>query len=153
MIRIAVILLILGLFFFCIEGFIPGFGFFGITGFILVLSSAVYSALCLPYGYYIASGELLLIVGGGAFVLNYIKRNKDSIPVILSETLNEDTDITDYNRYVGMKAKTKTPLKPFGYIEIDGEYIEAYAENTFISGGKEVVCKYVNDGKLYVRQV
>jgi membrane-bound serine protease (ClpP class) len=116
------------------------------------VSSAVYSVFFVPNGYIIAGGETLLVVGVCIFVYCYYKSHKNTMRVILNETLNEDTDKTDFEQYVGKTGTVKTPMRPFGNIEIDGEFVEAYAEKGYIQSGKKVVCRYVKEGKLYVRE-
>ncbi len=148
----ALVLLFLGILFLVIEAFIPGFGFFGAGGLLLIFGSAVYSVIYLPYGFIIAGGEVLLIVGVCIFIVSYYKKHHDTMAVILNETLDEDKDKVDFGKYVGKTGVVKTPLKPFGNIEIDGEFVEAYAENEFIATGKTVVCKSASKGKLYVRE-
>jgi membrane-bound serine protease (ClpP class) len=153
MLHIAVALLVFGVVFLLIEAFVPGFGFFGISGTVLIVCSALYSAFFVPDGYVIAGGEALLVVGVCIFVCFYYKSHKNTMRVILNETLNEDTDKTDFECYIGKTGVVKTPMRPFGNVEIDGEYVEAYAEKGYIQSGKTVVCRYVKEGKLYVREV
>jgi membrane-bound serine protease (ClpP class) len=149
----ALLLLFLGILFLVIEAFIPGFGFFGAGGLLLIVGSAVYSAVYLPYGIVIACGEVLLIIGIVIFIVSYYKKHHNTMAVILNETLNEDKDKEDFGKYIGKTGVVKTPLKPFGNIEIDGEFVEAYAENEFIAQGKTVICKTTSNGKLFVREV
>lgn len=152
MIWLSVGLLLVGLTFLVIEGCIPGFGFFGIMGFLLITASAVYSMLFLPYGQYVALGEILVIVGLALVTFKILKKNKEKLPVILHESLAEDNDKPDYVKYIGKVGKVKTALKPFGNIEVDGEFVEAYSENGFIPAGAEVECRTVSEGKLFVKQ-
>jgi membrane-bound serine protease (ClpP class) len=151
---IALALLLCGAIFLLIEFFIPGFGFFGISGIIFVVISAFVTILCVPFGTFIVLAEAAILMLLGYLAIEYFKTHGKDSRIILNETLNEDKKNTEALRsYIGKEGVARTPLKPFGNIDIDGNYIEACSDGEFIGANEKVLVVREYENKLYVRKI
>lgn len=151
---IALVLLICGALLLLVEFFIPGFGFFGISGIICIVASAVITIMFVPFGPFIVLAEATILALLGYLAFEYFKRHGKDSRIILNETLNEDKNNAETLRtYIGSEGITRTPLKPFGNIDIDGSYIEACSDGEFIGANEKVLVVREYENKLYVRKI
>jgi membrane-bound serine protease (ClpP class) len=152
--QVALVLLICGALFLLAEFFIPGFGFFGVSGILLVVVSAVMTIVYVRFGLFIVIAEAAVLVLLGYLIAEYFNKSSDSNRVVLNETLKEDVNKAELLRsYIGKEAVTRTPLKPFGNIDIDGVYLEACSDGEFIGAGEKVLVVREYESKLYVRKI
>lgn len=152
--QVALVLLICGALLLLAEFFIPGFGVFGVTGILLVVVSAVITILYIRFGLFIVIAETAVLVLLAYLGIEYLGKHNDKNRVILNETLNEDVNNAEALRsYIGMEAVARTPLKPFGNIDINGVYLEACSDGEFISAGERVLVVREYESKLYVRKI
>ena len=151
---IALALLICGALCLLAEFFVPGFGFFGITGIIFIIISGVLTIMFIPFGTFIVVAEAAILALLGYLAVEYFKKHGFDSRIILSETLKEDENNEETLRsYIGKEGITLTPLKPFGNINIDGTYVEACSDNEFIMANEKVLVVRVYENKLYVRKI
>ena len=151
---IALVLLICGALLLLTEFFVPGFGFFGISGIICVVVSALITIIFVPFGPVIVLAEAAILALLGYLAFEYFKRHGKDSRIILNETLNEDKNNAETLRsYIGREGITRTPLKPFGNISIDENYIEAYSDGEFIGANEKVLVVREYENKLYVRRI
>ena len=151
---IALVLLICGALLLLTEFFVPGFGFFGISGIICVVVSALITIIFVPFGPFIVLAEAAILALLGYLAFEYFKRHSKDSRIILNETLNEDKNNAETLRsYIGREGITRTPLKPFGNISIDENYIEAYSDGEFIGANEKVLVVREYEKKLYVRRI
>lgn len=154
MIYVAVFLLLVSILFLCIEIFIPGFGFFGICGSIGVFAAFFLTAAYVENGIYILAAEAVFTVALLFCCVKWLKYKKINTEIILRENLNEDiVDYEHFNSLVGKTGKCKTPLKPFGRVEIDGELYEASSEGDFIGSSESIKVLKIYENKIYVRRI
>lgn len=150
---IALVLLFIGAISLFVELFIPGFGFFGVFGVILLIISGTITVLCVPLGPIILCTEIVMIGVIGYLIAEYVKRHGVKGGIIMTDTLEEDKNNEAFlSTLVGKEGLAKTPLKPCGNIEIDGEKIEAYSDGDYILPGDNVIAVRVCDNKLYVKK-
>lgn len=151
---LALVLLICGAMLLIAEFFVPGFGFFGISGIILVVISAVLTIMFVPFGTFIVLAEMAILLLMGYLAVEYFRRHGKDSRIILNETLKEDTNNAETLRScIGREGITLTPLKPFGNINIDGNYIEACSDGEFIGANEKVLVVREYENKLYVRKI
>lgn len=151
---IALVLLICGAIALIAEFFVPGFGFFGITGIILVIVSAVLTIVYVPFGGFIVLAEAAILALLAYLAVEYFSKHGKESRIVLSETLNEDVDKKEeLSCYIGKEGVARTPLKPFGSVNIDDSYVEACSDGEFISANEKVLVVRVYENKLYVRKI
>ena len=150
-------LFVLGIIFCVIEVFLPGFGFFGISGMCMIALGIV----------------LRLIMGGDAWMLMYMllifavilvllfvvlskviqKGNKTKNSIFHSSTaVPEDrTEGTkDFSAFIHKVGTTQTVLRPIGKAIFDGEVVDVVARDGFIEKGKAVQVIFVQGQKIEV---
>lgn len=142
-----IILFVLGIIFCAVEMFIPGFGFFGISGVILIVAGIVVrfiqdgDLLMLLYMILIAFLLLFLMF----FVLSRAIRKgrlgKTAIFSVDSSVAEDKTEGTrDFAFLVGQTGVTETMLRPVGKATFGGEVIDVVAREGFIDKGEKVTC-------------
>lgn len=150
---IALILLFIGAISLFVELFVPGFGFFGALGIILLIASATITLIFIPLGPLILLAELVVLFILGYLIVEYVKRNGFKGKIVMDETLDMDENNEEQLRsLLGKEGVAKTPLKPCGNIQIGGEFVEAYSDGDFIMAQDKIIAVRVSDNKLYVRK-
>lgn len=146
--------LILGLIFLVIEAIIPGFGFFGVSGFILLLISSITTITSVKFGLFIVIFEVVFISLLIYFIFKHMRRSQIFGRIILDETLNyEEKEIGGTDYFLGKEGITKTPLKPFGSVDFNGVVMEVYSDGTFIKEKTKVKVIEVTTNKIIVKEL
>ena len=72
----------------------------------------------------------------------------------MDATDTESGYVSNVNRVelLGRIAKTSTPLRPSGAIELDGERIDVVSEGSYIDKGKSVIIVKVEGSRIVVRE-
>ncbi len=151
---LAILCLIIGITFICIELFVPGFGFFGIAGGILTAISVILTIVYIPFGFFVVLAETAIIVSIGFFAIKYIRNHQLYGKLILDETLEyEKKEYCNLENLIGKEGKAKTALKPFGSVDFNGVSIDVYADGEFINTDEMVKVTKLYNNKLYVKKV
>lgn len=148
-------LLFLGVVLLLVEGFIPGFGIFGISG-ILCLLGALYFFLG-------ATAQAAALVGGvllGLAVLGFwlIRRGPKSwlgrqVTLHLRSTAAQGyTGNEDRKDLVGKTGVAQTVLRPSGRALIDGELVDVITEGEFYEPGTAIRVVAATGGRTVVRK-
>lgn len=154
---IATILYIIGIIFLIIEVFIPGFGFFGISGISLVVISIIVK-ICL--GDSITSILLSILI---AFVIiiallvwMIISAKKGMLsrsPLISSgtsiPTFYSDDDL---KVYIDKTGETVTTCKPVGKVRIDDEIYDVQSLDGFLEIGTKIKVVNVENNMLQIKK-
>lgn len=156
-----IVCLILGLALLIIEMFQPGFGVFGITGFIAlglcVILRAVFhkeedNVLMQVFQLLLF---LLIIVGGafGFFVLANRKKWLKKMPFMQEDTAVNPVysdGTANFSSLIGKDGSALTALRPSGKAAIDGITYHVVAENFFIEKGELIEVAHVEGAKIAV---
>lgn len=157
---IVVILLVVGVIFCFVESIVPGFGFFGITGILMVISGIVIHAIFTGSAIQVLFILIMLSLIFTLIVLIFIRSAKYGLlakmSFVESKTalpLNYDqiTD-DDLRNLVGKKAITKTECRPIGKIEVEGVIHQASTKNDFLKSDVEVVITEVEGNLIYIEK-
>ena len=157
----AAICLIVGLIFIVVEIFQPGFGFFGITGSVLVIVGIVIRVYNHGGGnpiiqlFILLAVVMLVLVAAFTCMVFSMKRG------YLSRTgfVNKDTAVSvgrtagtaDYDGLVGKEGVTLCALRPAGSVKIDDKVYDVVSNAMFIAKDCKVVVDYVEGGKIVVK--
>jgi len=152
---LTVLLYVLGLLLLVVEGLIPGFGFFGITGVVCVVISIVmitsnlYDALLLI----ISTIAIFVIIIAGLYKLGYGSKYLKFL--ILDKEQKKEEGYTssnkDYSSYLGKVGVADTPLRPSGVVIIEGNRVNAQSEGNFIPKDSKVIVTHVDGMKIIVK--
>lgn len=150
-----VLLFLLGLLLIYIEMHTPGFGIPGILGSISVFFS-IYLTIAQKGGTTQAILTGILVVASLIiFLIIYLPRSRFWKILNIPQDQKKDlgyTAVKERTDLIGKKGITLTMLRPTGYIEIDGEKLEAYTESEFIEPNTEIIVVKVEGNKIFVRR-
>lgn len=135
----------LGLIFCAIEMFIPGFGFFGISGVVLVVAGIVVRMVCggdalmLVYMVLIALVLFVLMFWVFGLLITKSRLGKTALFHVDSTVPSGRTEGTaDYSRLVGQVGTAQSPLRPVGRVKFGDDLVDAVARDGFIDSGVAV---------------
>lgn len=156
---IVAILFVVGLVFMIAEVFVPGFGFFGITGVLLSIAGVV---VRIVQGLNLTQSlALILVVLGVYFVLVIVMVFSAKYGILGKTGLfeNESTLSYSYNKpdkdlrhLVGKSGKTITNLSLAGKAKIRGKIYDVMSINSYIESNKHIKVVEVKDNVLMVRK-
>ena len=155
---ISMVLLIVGLAFFLIEIFVPGFGFFGISGIVLAIAGII---VRIVEGLNVVQSLTLALIVIGVFgVAIIITITLGRYGIIASGLFeNKSTLAKDYNktdkelkRLVGRSGKTISSLNLAGKAKINGKIYDVVSITKFIEAGSNIKVVKIEDNQIMVRK-
>lgn len=152
---IATSIYVLGIVFLVIEFFIPGFGFFGISGLSLI-GGGIIIKICIGESLVsiilVLAIALILVIGVLVLLILQAKKGKGlliSKGTSLPTFYNDD----DLKIFIGQTGEAVTTCKPIGKIRIDNEIYEALSLNGFLEIGTKVKVVSVKDNYLEIEML
>ena len=149
------LLFMVGIALILIEAVIPGFGICGIMGIILSVAGVILAMGSFERGLVPTASAMIV----GIFATNImIKRGMKSEflqKISLNDSLTSTKGYLSVDRpdvSVGDVGYTLTPLKPTGFIFIEGAKLEAISEDGMIEHGEKIVVSKVDGSKVIVRR-
>ncbi|WP_276907299.1 NfeD family protein [Peptoniphilus duerdenii] len=149
------LLFMVGIALILIEAVIPGFGICGIMGIILSVAGVILAMGSFERGLVPTASAMIV----GIFATNImIKRGMKSEfleKISLNDSLTSTKGYLSVDRpdvSVGDVGYTLTPLKPTGFIFIEGAKLEAISEDGMIEHGEKIVVSKVDGSKVLVRR-
>lgn len=148
-----IILLVMGILLMIAEVMvIPGVGFVGIMGFLLLV-------LAVYFGYEISNttGHIVLISAGvssvGILVLSL--RSKTWDRVALKTQLKAKSNPDNYEELfkIGQKGKTSSRLNPIGKAIFDDKVVEVKSYSDFVDSDQEIEIVNIEGNKIIVKTV
>jgi len=152
------VLLTLGILFCTIEIFVPGVGFFGITGAISTVAGIIYRAI---EGVTFFQFVLLILLIASIFVfallclIILIKMGVVSDRGLFSTSTALPRDYgnsKEYKKLIGKIGKTVTEMKLAGRVKIRGKIYDAISEQNYINKGKFVKVVRLENSYIVVRR-
>lgn len=138
-----------------LEAFIPGFGVAGAAGIILEITGVVFAWLHHGTAFAVGMTVLVLAIIAAAVWMSYRSAMKGRIsksPLILRE--QETTEETqDASRWKGCQGVAASALRPGGFVEIDGQRLNAASEGEWIAKGIRIVVTGFENGHVLVRPI
>lgn len=155
----AIILLSVGFVFFIVEVFVPGFGFFGITGSLSIIAGVVVR-IC--QGITLVQALILILLILGVFIVGSFVMIISAKYGILGRTGLFETRSTlssDYNepekqlkKLVGKSGKTISALNLGGQAKINGKIYNVASISSYIEAGKNIKVVEIKDNTILVRK-
>ncbi|NLV89306.1 MAG: nodulation protein NfeD [Tissierellia bacterium] len=152
----SLILFVTGLILLVIEAMIPGFGLPGISGIILVLIGTVLAMGSLKTAVVSLSIAILITTIVTIVLIKMGYRSKLLNKIVLDTAhegergyLSVDSPID----YLNKEGKSITELRPAGFIEIDGEKLDALSDGGFIPKEMPIKVVRVEGSKIFVRRL
>ena len=155
---IPAILLTVGIIFCIVEMFIPGIGFFGISGSISILAGII---LRFINGFNLTQLFILVLILCIVFTIAGLIIVRSARKGLLSKTplINNKTAIPvefeniELNSLIGKKGKVVNECKPSGKAEIEGKEYEVISDGNFLIVGVEIEVIDVSGNVLNVKKV
>lgn len=152
-----IVLFIIGIIFCAIEACVPGFGFFGIAGTILIVAGIVVRMIFGGDLYMLLYMILIaLVLFGALFMLASLlirkgKLGKTAIFNVGTAVPEDKTEGTrDYSGLVGKSGVVASVLRPSGKVKFDGEIVDVVARDGFVEEGASVTVVAVEGQRVVV---
>lgn len=151
----SLVMFVIGLILLIIEGIVPGFGLPGISGIILILVGTVLAMDSVSVA--ILSLSIAIIITTIVAIILVKKGYKSKIlsRIILENRTESDRGFLSSqskNEFLGKEGITLSGLRPTGYIDIDGQRLDALSEGAFIPKDTRVIVVKVEGSKIIVRR-
>jgi len=156
---IAALLLIIGVIFLVVEIFVPGFGFWGISGSISLIVGVIVricQGLNLTQSIALILMILLLVV---VITLLMVASAKHGIlgktPLFETRTsISKDYNVVEkeYRKLVGKSGKAVTKINLAGKAKINGKIYDVTSINSYIEVGQHVKVVEIRDNTIMVRK-
>lgn len=149
-------LFVTGLILIVIEAIVPGFGLPGISGTILVLVGIVLATESLNIALLSLSIAIIIttIVTIVLVKLGFRSKLLNSF-ILTGQNKKQEVYINSRSKeiYLEKIGITVTELRPSGFINIEGERLDALSDEGFISSGASIQVIRVEGSKIFVRRI
>lgn len=153
----AIVCLGLGLIFVIIEMFVPGFGFFGITGGALLLLGIFLAARNVTEGLVLTLIIALILGIALVVILQFMsKGNFKKLPIILNSSTSKEEGyiaVEDLKDLLGQQGEALTDLRPAGAADFDGMRMDVVSDGEYILKGQKVRVASVEGRRVLVKPV
>lgn len=156
---IPALLLCLGLVFMVVEVFVPGFGFFGITGIISIIAGII---VRIVQGLNLTQSLTLILLVLGFFIVAFVFMIYSAQYGILGRTGLFETRSSisvDYNKVdkelrklVGKSGRAVGVLNLGGKAKINGKIYDVVSRNSYIEDGAHIKVVEIKDNTIIVRK-
>ena len=157
-ITIATIIYYVAIVFLIVEAFVPGFGFFGISGLAgIVISLIVKVCLGVTLNRILLELVIALIIIIALLVWIIISARKGLISK--SSLISKGTSIPTYYNdddlkiFINQKGETVTTCKPVGKIRLDDEIYDCLSLDGYLNIGENIIVVDVKDNILQIHKV
>lgn len=157
---VAGICIFVGLIFCAIECFVPGFGFFGISGGVLIVFGIVYRMVMGGTWWHFLYMCVIVLIVLALVILIAIRSARFGL---LSKTAFIETSTAlptdyaendkNYGYLLNKTGVTKTVCKPVGKIEIDGKTYEAISNGDYLEKDLLVTVVDVDGDTIVIKKV
>jgi len=139
-----------------IELFVPGFGFWGISGVGCILVSLFLTLGGNVTALSLLSISLFMAIAGFLLILKYLPSSKLWANLILKDSETKEAGFSsshDYSAYVGREGIVVTLLRPSGLVDFDGVQLDVISEGQYIEPGVRVKVVNSNGSRIVVKRV
>jgi len=150
------ILFMSGILLIIIELYVPGFGFFGISGISCILVSIFQTLGGNMVAVTMLSISLVIAIIVFLLIVKFLPSSKLWGKMVLGESENSQAGFNssyDYSSYLGREGVVVSLLRPAGIMRIDGVQIDVVSEGQYLEPGTTVKVVSVNGSRIVVRPV
>ena len=160
-----IIIFIVGVVLLLLEIFvIPGFGFFGIAGIVMIVASlflGLISDFPLVTGDMISGAllqlaiTLLLALGVMVVIYKFLPKSSTFSKLVLNQEVKSQSGYTSYpghDSLLGATGKSFTVLRPSGTAIINNERVDVVTAGEFLGKGVKIVVRKVEGSKIIVEK-
>ncbi len=149
---VAVFLTIAGAVFCIIEFFLPGIGVFAVAGILSLVLSFFLTASAFNLAPFYAFA-LQVVIFTVVAIISYFSFKKTGFlnKIMLNDVSKAETsDEKDY--LIGKDGVCKTPLKPVGTVNIEGEDVEVLSDDGYLNIGDTITVSHIVKNKIFVKK-
>jgi membrane-bound serine protease (ClpP class) len=149
-------LFVTGLILLVVEGIVPGFGLPGISGIVFVLIGTILAMDSLKLGILSLSAAIIITAAVSIVLIKRGFKSKLFNSVVLNAKHDGDKGYFSSNSmdmYLLKEGMTISELRPSGYIDIDGDRIDALALHGYIPKNVPIKVAKVEGSKIFVRRI
>ncbi|MCH5159685.1 MAG: hypothetical protein J1F66_02415 [Clostridiales bacterium] len=153
-------LFVLGIIFCAIEMFVPGFGFFGISGTVMIIVGIIVRMICggdlymLLYMILISLVLFILAFWVISQVITKGRLSKTALFHVDSAVPVGNTEGTrDFSYLVGKSGVALTPLRPVGRAKFEEETIDVIARDGFIASNAKLTVVETEGSRVVVIEI
>lgn len=150
----------LGIIFCAIEMFLPGIGFFGISGIVMIIIGIIVRMVCggdlymLLYMVLIALVLFVLVFWLFSRLITKSRLSKTALFHVDSAVPTGNTEGTkDFAYLVGKSGVSVTPLRPVGRAQIEGEIVDVIARDGFIASNAKLTVLETEGSRVVVIEI
>lgn len=152
--QLFIVLITLGIIFFCIEIFIPG-GVLGVIAGLMLLGGIITGFFAFPgYGGYIALSVILFL---GLAVILWVRifpRTLVGRKMTVSQSLANASSTQDgVEQLVGKEGTTLTMLRPAGFALVDGRKVDVVTEGEMVPKDVKIRVLRVEGNRVIVSRI
>ncbi len=141
-----------------IEAIVPGFGLPGISGIILVIVGVVLAMDSVFNAILSISIAVIVTTIIGIILVKRGFESKLFKSIVLTDSLTGERGYTSStsigkDQLLNKEGTAVTGLRPSGFIEIDGERMDAISEDGFIPKGANIIITRIEGSKIIVRRI
>ncbi len=151
-----VLLFVVGIVLMVIELFVPGWGIFGVLGLISLGTAVVLAAYDPAFGIISLSVALAITLIGVWIAVKVFGVKGVWAKIILKESQQNESGYTssrDWKHLVGKQGVTLTPLRPAGWVQVDGEKYDVVSDGGMIPAKTAVKVVHVEGSRIVVRRI
>ncbi len=155
-----IVLFVLGIIFCAIEACVPGFGFFGIAGSIMIAAGIVVRMIfggdlyMLLYMVLIALVLFCLLFFVASLLIRKGRLGKTAIFNVGTAVPEDKTEGTrDFSSLVGKQGVVTAVLRPSGKASFDGEVVDVIARDGYVEAGANVSVIGVEGQRVIVIEI
>lgn len=153
---LSIIFFVVGGILLAIELFVPGFGLPGISGIILVILGISTSMNTLQGAFTAILMAMVITVIVVYLIFRFGLNSRTFKNITLNTSIRGDSNINleKEKRVVeGDRGVTTSIMRPYGFVDINGEIFDATAQSSYISKGTAVEVVRVSGGKIIVKEI
>ncbi len=155
---ISTVVYVLAIIFLIIEAFIPGFGFFGISGIagiVLALATKIFVGETIERILLELVIALVVIIALLVWVIISARKGLISKSPLISKgsSIPSFYNDDDLKIFIGQMGETVTTCKPVGKIRLDNEIYDATSLDGFLDIGTKIKVSNVKDNTLEIEKV
>ncbi|MCC5466396.1 NfeD family protein [Pelosinus baikalensis] len=139
-----------------IELFVPGFGFWGISGVGCILVSLFLTLGGNVTALSLLSISLFMAIAGFLLILKYLPSSKLWAKLILKDSETKEAGFSsshDYSVYIGREGVVLTLLRPSGVADFDGVQLDVVSEGQYIEPDVRVKVVSSNGNRIVVKRI
>lgn len=152
----SLVLFITGLILLVVEGIVPGFGLPGISGIIFVIIGTILAMDSLKLGLLSLSTAIIITTLVSVVLVKRGFKSKLFNRVVLNARHEGEKGYfssSPMDMFLSKEGITISEMRPSGFIDIDGEKLDALSAEGFIPKDVPIVVSKVEGSKIFVRRI